>query len=94
MRNVLRQQLAVCYKFPPLLWIRKTFLPPWKVRVILRHGFPAKQAICIEHSCDTACDVRLVYRGYSSFYKLPSGCTTLIKRSLVHHAYEHRFKEW
>jgi len=93
MRKVLLQQLAVCYKFPPLLWSRRTFLPRRKVSVILQRGFPAEQAICTEQSCDTACDVRPVYLYYSFFSTLPCGCTTLIKRSLVHHAYEQRFKE-
>jgi hypothetical protein len=62
------------------------------VRVILQHGFPAEQAIRIAHNCDTACAF-VVCIGAIPASLLPGGCTTLIKRSLVHNAYEQRFKE-
>jgi hypothetical protein len=59
----------------------------------LQHGFPTEQANCVDNNRDRDCGIGLVYRCYSSSFNVAGGCTALIKRSLVYHAYEKPFKE-
>jgi hypothetical protein len=55
--------------------------------------FPAEQAASIEKDSDTACGADRVESSNSVSCNVPGGCTTLIKISLVYHAYEQLFKE-
>jgi hypothetical protein len=59
----------------------------------LQHGFPTEQANCVDNNRDRACGIGLVYRCYSCSFNMPDGCTALIKRRLVYHAYGKPFKE-
>jgi hypothetical protein len=59
----------------------------------LQQDFPTGQANCAANSSDTAGGVGSVYRCHSCFFNVAGGCTTLIKGSLVFHAYEKLFKE-
>jgi hypothetical protein len=59
----------------------------------LQHGFPTEQPNCVDNSSDTACGVGRVYRCHWCSFDVAGGCTALIKKSLVYHAYEKVFKE-
>jgi hypothetical protein len=58
----------------------------------LQQDFLTGQANCVANSSDRACGVGRVYRCHSCSFNVAGGCTTLIKGSLVYHAYEKIFK--
>jgi hypothetical protein len=63
------------------------------VRAVLQQVFPIEQATFIENNSNTACGVDRFSSSNSISFNVPGGCTTLIKRSLVYHAYGQPFKE-
>jgi hypothetical protein len=55
---------------------------------LLQQVFPTEQANLKDSSSDTAFDAGRVYCCHSCSFNMAVGCTSLIKRSLVYHAYE------
>jgi len=63
-----------------------------KCQQFCSNAFPQSEQTVLT-GAGTACGVGLVYRWYSCCCNVAGGCTTLIERSLVCHAYEKLLKE-